>query len=253
MISERLKPLLFRLKNPAPKIYPSLAIALAYLFRRPHPDTPKPIVIKPIKKPRLFLWPRLFLLEAVRREYGGLQIHKIFGPTAITLIEQGISLKLSRKFDTAEKLEEFVLGAAIIINGTMTKSERKEEREEWLKAKIDEFITELIYIDIGSRSVLVGPIPFEGQITIKKVTINTYKELNQVRKALYNWMKKHLKQIKPGSRPDVVDRLVRLFEEFLPNETIVFIDEQIITMLEPFGFDYKPGIVKMRKYRHLQE
>lgn len=205
--------------------------------------------------------------------------YKEFGPTCITLIEQGISPQLTAKFNTLERLEVFVLRAATAIE-TPTKAEREADNRKFLKEIIDEFIEKLEDIDDAAGTYLAGPIPYPVEtiwdiiyklhtlrplypplakqiifshrfkgVPIKKRRVNCYKEREQARKALYKWMEKHLKQSPAHERFDARDRLIRLFQEFLPEQDKSFFDEQINKMLKPFGKDLKDRSISARMRR----
>jgi hypothetical protein len=194
------------------------------------------------------------------------QLLKEITPTAIKLIKEGIGKGLIRKFkqggeNNQELLEQFILRAAMMI-GTPTKAEREIEKREFLKEKIDGFIKELGDLDNAARTYLAGPIPFPFKpsgdipsgrlVPIKERRIDCNEQREQARQALYKWMKKHLKQSPAHENPDEKDRLIRLFQELLPEENESFIDKQINRMLKPFGKDLKERSIEARIRRYYQ-
>jgi hypothetical protein len=196
--------------------------------------------------------PLLSLLKTpqkMAKESFEFQLTEEVAPDAIKLIENGISLQLTSRFNNNDILEEFILRAAMIIAGTMTQEQRETERKKFLREKIDGFLQELIDLQKSAQTILAGPIPYNGPVKIKNRQFKCDKELKQVRESLNKWRVKYLRQSTPLMRPDVVDMLGRLFEEYLPNEADSFIDEQIIKMLSPFAIHYQNRSIAARRRR----
>ena len=162
--------------------------------------------------------------------------HKQIAPTAIKLIEEGIDLHLTAKFQDDSKLEAFVLRAAMHIL-TPGKEERKTHWTEYINKKFDD----IIYIDLIICSKHVC-----NDNKIKKQLIKVIEELEKLREI-------YLSKLKTPKKPNTIDMLINLFLEHLPGIEETFIDEQIRKMVSPFDITLKKGAVRIRKYRSKDE
>lgn len=166
------------------------------------------------------------------------QLHKEIAPTAIRLIEQGISLHLTAKFQDDRKLEEFVWWAAMAID-TPNKEERKTHWETWINKSFEDVFNKLVEIDDICKDGIIKDCKWA----------NTSKKIDNIKAELTKLKKTYLSKLSSPSRPDNMDMLINLFLEYLPEVDETFIDEHIRIMLKPFGIELRPNVVRIRKYR----